>query len=241
VVEVATFRRWPRPTDRTPAQWGTRSVSGAGSSDPDGTIATYSWAFGDGGTGTGASPSHVYTTAGPKTVTLTVTDNLGSTATDQATVTVTDPGSSTPFTWSGSFGAINPADSLVVFTIIYNLSTDIVETPGAEALQNWTVDSLKWNPAVLRYHSFNFGPGGFGAVNPTFAIGQGRLDFSGTQPASNASGQVVIATIRFKVIGGAGSSTTTSTALGNLISTAATGAYNYRSKTIIQEATLVAP
>ena len=42
------------------------------------TISTYSWSFGDGATGTGAKPTHTYTTAGTYTVTLTVTDNLGS-------------------------------------------------------------------------------------------------------------------------------------------------------------------
>ena len=217
------------------------TFSSAGSADPDGSIVSYSWSFGDGGTGSGAGPSHTYSTAGTHTVTLTVTDNLGSTASDQATVTVTDPGSSTPFTWAASFGSINPADSLVALTISYDLSGNIVETPGAEALQSWVVDSLNWNPAVLRYHSFNFGPGGFGSVNPTFALSQGRLEFTGTQPAGNSTGLIVIATVRFKVIGSPGSSTTTTTSLGNLIGTAATGSYNYRSKTATQEATITAP
>ena len=217
------------------------TFSSAGSIDPDGSITSYAWTFGDGGTGTGASPSHTYSSAGSFTVTLTVTDNLGSTASDQATATVANPGNNAPFTWAGSFGSINPADSLVALTISYDLSSNIVETPGAEALQSWVVNSLQWNPVVLRYHSFNFGPGGFGSVNPTFASSQGRLEFSGTQPAGNSTGLIVIATVRFKVIGSPGSSTTTTTTLGNLIGTAATGSYNYRSKTTTQEATLVAP
>jgi len=45
------------------------------SSDPDGSIASFSWSFGDGQTGTGQKPDHVYATAGTFTVTLTVTDN----------------------------------------------------------------------------------------------------------------------------------------------------------------------
>jgi PKD repeat protein len=49
----------------------------AGSSDPDGRIASYSWDFGDGSNGTGARPTHVYGAAGMFNVTLTVTDDSG--------------------------------------------------------------------------------------------------------------------------------------------------------------------
>jgi PKD repeat protein len=61
------------------------------SSDPDGTIAKYHWDFGDGQSLDTTTPvaAHVYTTAGSRTVTLTVTDDSGSTATTQHTVTVT--------------------------------------------------------------------------------------------------------------------------------------------------------
>ena len=47
------------------------------SSDLDGTIASYSWDFGDGGTATGASPRHTYTAEGNYSVKLTVTDDKG--------------------------------------------------------------------------------------------------------------------------------------------------------------------
>ena len=55
------------------------SFDGSTSSDADGTVASYAWAFGDGATGTGSTPSHTYAAAGNYTVTLTVTDNLGKT------------------------------------------------------------------------------------------------------------------------------------------------------------------
>ncbi len=48
------------------------SFSSAGSSDSDGTIASYSWTFGDGGTSSAANPTHAYTTAGTYDVSLTV-------------------------------------------------------------------------------------------------------------------------------------------------------------------------
>jgi YVTN family beta-propeller protein len=51
----------------------------AASSDPDGTVASYRWDFGDGSTQTTSGPTatHTYATAGSRTVTLTVTDSAG--------------------------------------------------------------------------------------------------------------------------------------------------------------------
>ena len=61
------------------------SFSSAGSSDTDGTIASYAWTFGDGGSATSANPSHAYAAAGTFNVSLTVTDNLGKASTASAT------------------------------------------------------------------------------------------------------------------------------------------------------------
>ena len=66
------------------------SFDGSDSSDPNGSITSYTWAFGDGGTGSGVSPSHTYAVAGTYTVTLTVRDNGGLTDTDTAVVTVSN-------------------------------------------------------------------------------------------------------------------------------------------------------
>ena len=67
------------------------AFNGTGSSDSDGTVTGYSWNFGDGATDTtsGASPVHTYANPGTYTVTLTVTDNGGSTNSVQHAVTVT--------------------------------------------------------------------------------------------------------------------------------------------------------
>jgi PKD repeat protein len=61
---------------------------GSGSNDPDGTIVSYEWDFGDGNTGTGMNPSHIYTAAGVYTVTLTVTDDQGLTDSDETTAEI---------------------------------------------------------------------------------------------------------------------------------------------------------
>jgi hypothetical protein len=54
------------------------SFDGTASGDTDGTIASYSWNFGDGsGPETGATPNHIFPSGGSYPVTLTVTDNDG--------------------------------------------------------------------------------------------------------------------------------------------------------------------
>lgn len=68
------------------------SVDGSGSSDPDGTIASYSWDWGDNtAAGSGKTATHDYAAGGTYTITLTVTDDQGATDTVKHTVTVTVP------------------------------------------------------------------------------------------------------------------------------------------------------
>ncbi len=50
---------------------------GSGSHDPDGDVLKYAWDFGDGGTGEGLHPVHVFERAGTYPVTLTVRDDSG--------------------------------------------------------------------------------------------------------------------------------------------------------------------
>jgi PKD repeat protein len=64
----------------------------ASSSTDDGSIASYAWTFGpDSSTATGVSPQHRFPAAGSYPATLTVTDNLGATATRTQQVSVTGP------------------------------------------------------------------------------------------------------------------------------------------------------
>jgi RHS repeat-associated protein len=64
------------------------SFNGSGSTTANGdAITAYAWSFGDGSTGTGATPTHAYTAAGPYTVSLTVTDTTGGTNSLSTTAT----------------------------------------------------------------------------------------------------------------------------------------------------------
>ncbi len=56
--------------------------------DPDGTIVSYFWNFGDGNTSSSPNPSHTYGRSGTYTVTLIVTDDNGGQSSYELTVTV---------------------------------------------------------------------------------------------------------------------------------------------------------
>jgi len=95
VLDIGAFeyqRRGPSVTAQTVAQ----APVGAGvpfvvkqASDPDpGDTLTFAWSFDDGGTATGAQATHVFTTLGTHTATVTATDPTGLAATSTATVVI---------------------------------------------------------------------------------------------------------------------------------------------------------
>ncbi len=67
------------------------TFDGRSSSDPDGTIASYSWTFGDGTSASGAEVSHTYTAAGLFQVQLTVIDDRGGSGSTKDSVFVSSP------------------------------------------------------------------------------------------------------------------------------------------------------
>jgi parallel beta-helix repeat protein len=91
-----------------------------------GSPTSWQWSFGDGGTSTAQNPSHSYTTAGPKTVTLTIVSSSGSNTAIQSisvtsslaaaftyspaspmagqTVQFTDTSTGNPTSWQWNFG-----------------------------------------------------------------------------------------------------------------------------------------
>jgi hypothetical protein len=65
---------------------------GSASYDPDGTVVSHEWDFGDGNTAAGASPARTYAVEGTYTAVLVVTDDDGATDTDFINIIVVQPG-----------------------------------------------------------------------------------------------------------------------------------------------------
>ncbi|MFB6249352.1 MAG: spondin domain-containing protein [Salinibacter sp.] len=96
----------------------TAALSGAGSTDPDGSITSFEWRFGDDSTGTGETTVHEYDAGGTYPATLVVTDDDGASDSTQMDVmvsrtattfdvTIENVGAVTPITKSGVFAPAN--------------------------------------------------------------------------------------------------------------------------------------
>lgn len=72
---ATTFNQPPIASYNWSCKNGACTFDGTISWDPDGSIVSYSWSFGDGTTGSGATTSHTFKQRGVYNVTLTVTDN----------------------------------------------------------------------------------------------------------------------------------------------------------------------
>lgn len=126
--------------DRPPVpmvQWPTGVSAGSptsfdavASSDPDGSIVSYAWSFGDGTTGTGATPAHTYARPGRYTATLTLTDNAGVSSSASHTIEVAD----TPPTASFSVKTTSPVAGEAV-SFDGSASSDI---DGSALTETWS-------------------------------------------------------------------------------------------------------
>jgi PKD repeat protein len=222
------------------------TLSSAGSTN--GT--SYSWTLGNGQTASGASPSVTYAAAGSYTVVLTVSSASGATSTSQATATITaapppppppPPSNATPLVWRSLFQAYDVVNNSVALQIVYDLNTNIPETPGPEALRSFVVDSLKWDATRLQFLSLNYGPGMVNVATNQPGTSAGRLTLSASTTPGLDRGNLVIATIRFRPVGVAGRAVTTITFLGPLLGTTATNSFSYNSKTSIVEGQFTVP
>ncbi len=88
------------------------TMSGTGSTDPDGGIVSWAWEFGDGDVDSGANVSHSYASGGTYQVKLTVTDTDGATNSITKPVTVSVP--SIPVSFVGKSSANGNSTSLAV-------------------------------------------------------------------------------------------------------------------------------
>ncbi len=104
---------------------------GSASSDPDGVIASYSWDFGNGATGTGPTPATTYTEAGAFNVTLTVTDDDGATNSVSTTVTIVAAANQPPVANPGG-----PYNGTVGIAVQFNGAASS-DPDGAIAAYSW--------------------------------------------------------------------------------------------------------
>jgi len=130
------------------------------SSDPDGSISSRQWEFGDGTTGTGRTPTKTYASAGTYTVRLTVTDNVGATDTTTQQVTVSDPAGGTVAFRAAATAHVNskkahkvtvPAvvqagDALVLF---FTMSADKHSITGPTGVTGWTAEGTVTSPRIV--------------------------------------------------------------------------------------------
>lgn len=139
------------------------NFTGNTSFDPDGTIASYSWNFGDGATSTSANPSHNFTapanTPTKYVVKLTVTDNGGASSMDSIIISVnnTPPVVNITSPVKNSLYTVGP-DTL------YTCAATVTDTEHSAA-------ALKYEWQTFLRHNSHVHPEGISnAVSPTTNI-----------------------------------------------------------------------
>jgi parallel beta-helix repeat protein len=146
----------------------------SGSSDPDGRIRNYEWAFGDGISGLGRTTTHTYSRNGSYTVRLTVADDDGSTASTTKAIIVTraaQPSRITSIDFSeriprgveakGMIGFHDPDGDLVRarFEVLEgdleDFTLDLTKPPYAEQVEGLTEGSFNFEITVDQPGSYH--------------------------------------------------------------------------------------
>ncbi len=151
----------------------------------EGSIVSYSWDFGDGTTATGVIASHEFTIAGQYTVSLSVSDAIGTKDTTTKTITITESGT----TGSCAFGA---PQNLALQTIANVSYTEVhVLGTGGPDLSNMTNFTINWDLTnnglyQLSMNTNNGSPGWWidlmaSITNQNFNETQPEITFSGTE------------------------------------------------------------
>ncbi len=129
------------------------SFDATGSTDPDGTVASYEWSFGDGTTASGSIVGHTFDAAGTRDVTLRVTDNDGGAGT--ATKSVKATRASVGFVAAASTngnrsnhtvavpGATQVGDTLLLFLTINSTNVTLGAPAGWTEVRSGNVDGLQ--------------------------------------------------------------------------------------------------
>lgn len=113
-----------------------------GSSDPDGSVVSWAWTFGDGDAAIGSVVDHVYATAGTYSATLTVTDDDGASDTENVVVTVTGPDTGTSHIADLDGSAVSSGRT-------WTATVTIVVRDGADALVSGAIVSGTWARGIV--------------------------------------------------------------------------------------------
>ncbi len=161
-----------------------------------GTVTSYTWTFGDGGTAQGQSVQHTYTTAGTFTVTLTATDSTGQSSSNTTTATI--GGSGTTSSGSATTGQ-NSERGVTV-----NTGGPYSGTAGTPI--NFSGTATTTNPgATIASYVWAFGDGTTSTGQTTSHSYASSGNYTLTLTATDSTGVAVAATA-VVVIGGGSSS-----------------------------------
>jgi PKD repeat protein len=154
-------------------------VDATASNDPDGTLATYAWDFGDTQTGSGSTAHHDFTATGSYDVTLVVTDN---------------DGTSTALTKSVTATAIRPITHVATAVTAGNLTSPNVTVPASTSPGDRLVMALTLN-ANNRVLADPAGVTGWQTMGPTAVSGGMATTVYTKLAASGDAGKKVTVTL----------------------------------------------
>src|SRR5918999_3350695 len=170
---------------------------GTHSFDPEGAALQYQWNFGDGATGTGATPTHTYTQSGRYFPALTVSDG-GASSTLVEEIAVDLPSAPTTYTGgaegSSGHGAVDPENRATDWyfeygpTGAYGARTPAQSLPPADALQQVSA-GLPGLVAGRLYHYRLVASSSAGTTE-----GEDRVMVAGRQPGSDAHRDALLGT-----------------------------------------------
>ncbi len=162
------------------------------STDSDGSIASWAWNFGDGGTSTAQNPSHTYGSDGTYTVTLTVTDDDG--ATDQTSQDVTVSSSTTNSPPTADF-TYTTTDLTADFT---DQSTD-----SDGSIASWAWNFGDGSTSTAQNPSHTYGSDGTYTVTLTVTDDDGATDQTSQDVtvSSGSTGDITLTATGYKVRG----------------------------------------
>ncbi|RLM89321.1 PKD domain-containing protein [Halobellus sp. Atlit-38R] len=163
------------------------SFDASGSSDADGSIASYEWDFGDGSTDSGDSVTHTFSSPGDYDVELTVTDDDGATDTTTQTVSVSETAAPANFQISAIDveSPVTQGDAATVSATVENTGDADGTQTVAVAVDGTTADSQDVTLAGGASTAVSFE-----IDTDSFAVGDHDVDLSTAN--DSASGQLTV-------------------------------------------------